>query len=854
MGLKERLSALRRRITIYPMPTVFVLCMVGMGFAQLLTASAAWFDLLCLALAGLCLLACTRAGSMWIMTALLLVIMVAAWRYQLQERSGLADQLQSMADTRWTPVVLEGVIESIPRWRPDMLQFRDRPEVEKLRDDRGWQTVYEVSVKGVRDGREWRAGDFGRMLLTAQGRQRSLLPGDRILGMLEWQRIPQPSNPGQFDLAAKYRRLGIFVRGRTESPTQVRWKSRETIWRLDRWLARVVVEADKAFHQQIAFDQAALASALVLGQREQVEWELQESLLATGTIHMLAISGMHIEMVAVSVFGLCLLLGCQRKFILLATVIVVVAYSLLCGANPPVARAAIVVVLSCWARWVGKTTQSFNLLGLAAVGVYLYRPNYWMEIGTQLSFLAVAVLILLSASGRAQGESQGAVDDLLVAAQSPAKRYLMGGGTWISQIAVTSFWVWWLTAPLVWYRFHVVSPVAVLLNLALWFPLLISLLTGLVLLVIGPWSSWLGYPLGWLCGLNLELTDQTVRWAETMPLSHFWLASPSLTWLLFFYAIFALLVALQGFARRGRLLFFIFSWLWLGGVIGPWPVADSWRPAAAASTRPGGMEIIFIDVGHGTSVLIHTPSGETWLYDAGSLGNAQRGYQEIANVLWDAGVGRIDGLVLSHADADHFNAVPGLSKRFNIRQVVTTDFTLKSASQGIQEVFGELRSRGVPLVVRRAGESFGDEQACFRVLHPPPDMKSGKDNAKSLCLLLECHGRRILLPGDLEGEGVRELLRNPRRKVALYMAPHHGSLVENPQPLLDWCEPEIVVISGGPRGASERVKPAFGAPRRVVLNTATEHAIRLVISQDGQLQLDRWVYPKWQNITLKAGF
>ncbi|MFN9915298.1 MAG: ComEC/Rec2 family competence protein, partial [Pirellulaceae bacterium] len=228
-----------------------------------------------------------------------------------------------------------------------------------------------------------------------------------------------------------------------------------------RWLARVVVEADKAFHQQIAFDQAALASALVLGQREQVEWELQESLLATGTIHMLAISGMHIEMVAVSVFGLCLLLGCQRKVILLATVIVVVAYSLLCGANPPVARAAIVVVLSCWARWVGKTTQSFNLLGLAAVGVYLYRPNYWMEIGTQLSFLAVAVLILLSASGRAQGESQGAVDDLLVAAQSPAKRYLRGGGTWISQIAVTSFWVWWLTAPLVWYRFHVVSPVAV---------------------------------------------------------------------------------------------------------------------------------------------------------------------------------------------------------------------------------------------------------------------------------------------------------------------------------------------------------------------------------------------------------
>ncbi|MFN9914640.1 MAG: DUF4131 domain-containing protein, partial [Pirellulaceae bacterium] len=114
-----------------------------------------------------------------------------------------------------------------------MMQFRDRPEVEGLRDDGGWQTVFEVTVKRVRDGRDWRAGDFGRMLLTAQGRQRSLLPGDRILGMLEWQRIPEPTNPGQFDLAAKYRRLGIFVRGRTESPTQVRWQSRETLWRLD---------------------------------------------------------------------------------------------------------------------------------------------------------------------------------------------------------------------------------------------------------------------------------------------------------------------------------------------------------------------------------------------------------------------------------------------------------------------------------------------------------------------------------------------------------------------------------------------------------------------------------------------
>ncbi len=100
-----------------------------------------------------------------------------------------------------------------------------------------------------------------------------------------------------------------------------------------------------------------------------------------------------------------------------------------------------------------------------------------------------------------------------------------------------------------------------------------------------------------------------------------------------------------------------------------WQTIESWLVASPVSPRAADeLRLTFIDVGHGTSVLMELPGDEVWLYDAGHLGSGDRSYQEIADVLWSVPTARVDRLFVSHADADHYNAIPGLVARFSIER------------------------------------------------------------------------------------------------------------------------------------------------------------------------------------------
>ena len=849
--VKHRLSRLSRR----PMLLVFALSMLGVAMAAQLPSSVPWSWIAILASSLWVCLAIHFRDKLLLPAILMVLPMLSAWRYQSQEQQISRDRLHALSSDTWSPVVMEGTIDSTPRWRPDLLQLGDFPREADLTSDHVWETLVEIQVTAIRDRREWKRDEFGRILIAVQGRSRNLLPGDRVECMLDWQRISPPTNPGQYDLAEKYRRSGIFVRGRTDVPTQVKKIGVRSHLRLDRWLSRVVVAADIAFHRFVPYRQATLASALVLGQREQVEWSMQESLLATGTIHMLAISGMHIEMVAISVVVLCIVFRVPRHTMLFTTMAVVVAYSLLCGGNPPVARAAVLVVTLGISRWIGKTTNSLNLLGFAAVAVLLYRPSNWLEIGTQLSFLAVAVLILLKGEASEEAERRDYLDELLIATSHPIWKAWAYLKTYSFDLLRTSLWVWLLTAPLVLYRFNILSPVAVVLNLLLWIPMLLALLSGLVLLVVGPILPILGYPLGWVCGVNLWITDRIVQISEDIPMSHFWLPAPPFWWVTLYYVVAFLLIGLFGFGKHLRRIVFLFSVGWIA--IGIVPSLDrqfwNWIPwnSIHASDQ---LSITFIDVGHGTSVLIQHPNSEVWLYDAGRLGDAQRSYLGIASVLWERRISKIDRLFISHADSDHFNAVSGLSKRFTIKRLITTQRTIDSHSPSLKMTLDKLSQQRVPIeLCDEESKATSDSLVQCQFLHPPVEGVSGTDNANSLCLLIEFAGHRILLPGDLEGEGTRRLISKPKIPVSVLMAPHHGSLSENPKPLLEWCNPTLVIISGGPKARNPKVRAAFLEKSGNVLITAIEHAVRCTIFQSGQLRIEQWQYPMWVDCSRNEG-
>jgi competence protein ComEC len=417
-----------------------------------------------------------------------------------------------------------------------------------------------------------------------------------------------------------------------------------------------------------------------------------------------------------------------------------------------------------------------------------------------------------------------------------------------------SFWVWLITAPLVWHQFHIVTPISVVANLLLSGPLLVALISGLTTVCCGLIWTPLAIAPAWGCRLALTVIDGGVEWLAAIPGGHFWLPAPPGWWIVIFY----LLGPVGGWLLPGRT-----RSRWLAGGLLAWfaialTLATVGRRCWLEAPPAGTLEIVFIDVGHGTSVLLRHPTAGDWLYDCGRLGDPAQSARPIEGVLWQKGIRHLDGILLSHADSDHYNALPTLLRRFSIGRVITAPGVLETDEPGLHAVREALRHAGVPVDEGIAGDvlfrtATGDRSgdaaidaavdgsAWGRLLHPPARFVASLDNARSLVLQVDHAGRSLVLPGDVEWPGTDTLLRCPRPPPGgILMAPHHGSLQQSPRPILDWARPATVIVSGSERADRPAVYRALRQSGAEVYVTAACGAITLRIDPQGRLAVTPW--------------
>ena len=213
---------------------------------------------------------------------------LAKWESTLREIAANGE----LGTAPWNPIACRGNVDSSLRFRKATIPGgnTDLGEV-------GWQTLTVMRVFEIRIGGQWSPASL-LMPLTIDGKLSGYYPGDAIELYGQWRLPSKPSNPGQFNQSRRYAEQGYAAQARADSESQLTRIDGTSRIRVDRYLAMVSAKALWAIERYVILGQSELTAALVLGQREQAEWRLQEELLATGTIHMLSISGMHIEMVA----------------------------------------------------------------------------------------------------------------------------------------------------------------------------------------------------------------------------------------------------------------------------------------------------------------------------------------------------------------------------------------------------------------------------------------------------------------------------------------------------------------------------------------------------------------------------
>lgn len=702
------------------------------------------------------------------------------------------------------------------------------------------RTIFSIEPTGVRNGLNWESVR-GRASLVVHAAIDHVACGDEVLIFGRLVPLRPPTSPGQFNFQDFYRAQEQLARVHALFSESVVVEKRAPTRSHIALRSMLRSRLDALLWKYVDAENAGFASAILLGNREQMTPRQRDAFRATGTAHLLAISGLHVGIMA-SVFLLMYQFGIlSRRWALCSTILFVVFYAWLVEFRPPVTRAAILLSLYCYGRLIGRTGLEFSLLAIAGILVLIINPADLFALGAQLSFLAIATLITFK-DWIFPALSEDPIDRLIRNTRPWSVRLLQRVRLRVQQAFLVSALIWLIGLPLVALNFHLVTPIGLVVNPLVLIPIGLALFAGMCVCLFGIWLPAVAYLFGQASSVCLQIVTDGINHAESISGGHWWTAGPTAGSVAIY---FLLLLAVVLFATKRRLQLLIVVWIaWLNlGWLVPFQAGK-----LAERIHQQGTNCTVVDVGHGSCVLLQLPHGKTVLYDAGSMTSSSFAADTISHVLWSKQIEHLDAIIISHADLDHFNAVPRLVRRFSVGQVFVSVpmFDRRDSLGSVKALFEEIAAADVPVRRMSCNQVAGlAGDARLRVLSPPDDGTDDSDNSDSIVLQIELGDHTILLTGDLEGKGMERLLELEDIDCDIVLMPHHGSKNSSPVKFVNWSQPKYAIISAGRNKTNREVISQIESDQCQVFTTADFGTIRMEIDRDQTVRVSHWSGRNW---------
>ncbi|MES2307121.1 MAG: DNA internalization-related competence protein ComEC/Rec2 [Gemmatimonadota bacterium] len=516
--------------------------------------------------------------------------------------------------------------------------------------------------------------------------------------------------------------------------------------------------------------QSPLVDALITGRRGAIDPTLSRAFAAAGLVHLLAISGSHIAVIAGWVLLVLRLLRVSRHRGEALAVAAATGYTAFIGWPPSAVRAAALMALVAWCRWRQRHVRGVALLGASALLVLWCDAWAISDVGAWLSVLALAGV---SAATRWSDRA-------------------ISASVWVRTLS-GSVGATLTTAPLTAFAFGQVAPIGILLNLvavpltALLVPvLLVSLLLWHPLPVAASaFATSAALLLRLLVGV--ARVGAMAPGAATAGDSGFAAALPWLVALAAAGWVVYGQTAPREAARRLGWVVAVVLWLLLAP-----------RGPRAPDLGSGGLALLFADVGQGDAALIRTPGGHWFAVDAGPIdpGGRDAGHKVLLPLLAQEQVGRLEALILSHAHRDHVGGAAALVNELDIGVVVEPGEAFSDSAY--DDWLTAVAQRGVRWHPARRGTEWTVDGVRFAVLHPPLEWpRQGDDlNEDSVVLSVSYGNFTALLMGDA-GFVAESSLAGSLPEADLLKVGHHGSRWASGVPFLAMTRPVAGIISVG---------------------------------------------------------
>ncbi|MDO8525350.1 MAG: DNA internalization-related competence protein ComEC/Rec2 [Candidatus Omnitrophota bacterium] len=531
--------------------------------------------------------------------------------------------------------------------------------------------------------------------------------------------------------------------------------------------------------------------AILIGDRTELKDRVQDDFIKTGTVHVIAVSGLQVALIAAVFLAIFRIFGVPKKANLAITTVLLILYAIIAGANPPIIRSVIMFAVCGLGYMIGRDTDALNSLSIAALAILIWNPKTLYDPSFQLSFASIAGTLLFT-------QKLNAVFPGVIFKKNSwpgwakAYRYVTTGVS-------VSVAAWLGSFPIVASYFNIFSPVSVAANLIVIPILFVLMTTSFLFLAAASVSTYLAAGLA-RC---LELTEKILflinGFFANIPFAFFRIGKPSPAVTFLYYALLILLIAPAGLIfkriRINRMRGAIAALVLLNILV--------WPPLIRYGAQVFKMTVL--DVGQGDSVFAEFPIRGNMLIDGGPGGeedSSDMGESVVAPFLWNRGVDTIDIVAPTHFHEDHLGGLLYVLKNFKVGCVID------SGAIGVEngKIYGEYLKIIKEKNIRRISVGEGDMIRAFNdtrifILNPPVEKTLQDSNDNSIVMKIVCGKHSFLFCADIKDRAMSRLLTyEDFLRSDVLKIPHHAGALGNSRVVADFFDfvsPAISLISVG---------------------------------------------------------
>ncbi|MBW2615052.1 MAG: DNA internalization-related competence protein ComEC/Rec2 [Deltaproteobacteria bacterium] len=671
------------------------------------------------------------------------------------------------------------------------------------------------------------------ILVTVYNNIPHITPGDKVRFPARLRPFKNFNNPGGYDYESAMKLKGLTCAASVSDGRRIVPMGPGLLPFPGALLEKIQRPVRDLFSGNLGPEDEALFRALILGERQGISRQLREPFNRTGLGHVLAVSGLHIGLVAwISFFFFKSILSRSYKLVLktdiqkltaLLTCVPVIGYTCLAGFQVSSQRAMIMVLAFLCSLILRREKEVWSTLALAGLIILAVDPHALFSLSFQLSFSAVVGILWLTPSVLKIIPSPHETPQRKMSIFNNISLYFIG--LIAVSISATLFLL-----PIISFYFHRVSLVTIPANLTV-VPILGLWIipNGLLSAVILPFSAQAANLFLHLGAWGLHAIMEIIRFWSGLSWASAWVVTPNLFEMLMFYALilFIFFFKRRAWARVGLAVLTVFILV----DIGYWTYRVHFNR---------DLKVTFLDVGQANAALVEFPGGQKMLIDGGGFPSDRFdvGKMVVAPFLWHSKIKKIDYLVLSHPQSDHMNGLRFIAKEFQPKEFWYNGDDVKTAS--FKELMAIIESKKIKrLLPVDLVEGRKINEAKIDYLYPPPVRKKlnlfyngTRLNNNSLVLKISFNGKSFLFPGDLEREGEALLVSSKQNalKSDVLLSPHHGSRSSSTREFLRMVKPGICVISSGQGNF-------FGFPHEQTLKRLRDIGCRAIrIDRSGAVQ------------------